>query len=217
MAQRPKPEVRDAIVQAAAEAFADVGFERAALSDIVQRAGTSIGNFYKYFDSKGELFAAFLPRGFSAEVERRIRAQVEALRGEQDVFSLADDHPYRRASEELVRFTIAHRHRIVFLLLRAGGTRHAQFRARLVRLLVGLALEHARATYAGFAATSANKRALTRIYTAYITTLGGILEQERSQRAIREALTLQTTYHLSGLKAFFLGAHDEELTMRDSP
>ena len=56
MVQRPKPEIREAILKAAAEVFAEGGFEHAALGDIVERAGTSIGNLYKYFASKDELF-----------------------------------------------------------------------------------------------------------------------------------------------------------------
>ncbi len=210
MAQRPKPEVRDSLRKAAAEAFADGGFERAALADIVERAGTSIGNLYKYFANKDELFADFIPRGFTAELEHRIRAQVEALRAEPDVSALGDDHPYRRASEELLAFTIAHRERVVFLLLRAQGTQHERFASDVVRLLVELALEHAYATYPTFAVTPARKRALTRIYKAFVATLGTILAEERSERAVREAVALQGSYHLSGLKAFFVSARPGE-------
>lgn len=210
MAQRPKPEVRDSLRKAAAEAFADSGFERAALADIVERAGTSIGNLYKYFANKDELFADFIPRGFTAELEHRIRAQVEALRAEPDVSALGDDHPYRRASEELLAFTIAHRERVVFLLLRAQGTQHERFASDVVRLLVELALEHAYATYPTFAVTPARKRALTRIYKAFVATLGTILAEERSERAVREAVALQGSYHLSGLKAFFVSARPGE-------
>lgn len=203
MAQRPKPEVREAIQKAAAEAFADGGFERAALGDIVERAGTSIGNLYKYFANKDELFAAFIPRGFTTELTNRIRARVEALRAEPDVFSLGADHPYQRAAEDLLAFTIAHRQQVVFLLLRAQGTKHERFAGEVVRLLVELALEHARTTYPTFAVTPASKRALARIYKAFIATLGTILAEERAEHAVREAVALQATYHLTGLKAFF--------------
>lgn len=210
MAQRPKPEVRDAILRAAAEAFADGGFERAALGEIVARAGTSIGNLYKYFANKDELFAAFLPRGFTTELTQRIRAQVEALRSEPDVFALRDDHPYRRASEDLLSFTLAHREQVVFLLLRARGTKHERFAADVVRQLVELALEHARATYPTFTVTPANRRALTRIYAAFVSLLGEILTEERTEHGVRDAVALHATYHLSGLKALFLAARPKE-------
>jgi AcrR family transcriptional regulator len=210
MAQRPKAEVRDALQKAAAAAFADGGFERAALGDIVERAGTSIGNLYKYFSNKDELFADFIPRGFTTELTNRVRAQVEALRAEPDVFDLHEGHPYRRASEDLLAFTIAHRERVVFLLLRAQGTTHERFASRVVRLLVELALEHARTTYPTFAVTPASKRTLTRIYEAFVATLGTILAEERSERAVREAVALQATYHLSGLDALFVSAQPGE-------
>ncbi|HEY6725197.1 MAG TPA: helix-turn-helix domain-containing protein [Polyangiaceae bacterium] len=210
MVQRPKPEVREAILKAAAGAFADDGFERAAVGDIVERAGTSIGNFYKYFANKDELFAEFLPRGFTAELTRRIRTQVEALRSESNVFALDAAHPYRRASEELLAFTIAHRERVVFLFLRARGTKHEGFSSEVVRLLVNLALEHTRTTYPAFRVTPASKRALTRIYKAFVTTLGTILAEERGEHAVRGAVAQQATYHLSGLKALFLAAETRE-------
>jgi AcrR family transcriptional regulator len=205
MTQRPKAEVRDAILRAAGEAFAEAGFERAALGDIVARAGTSIGNLYKYFANKDELFAAFIPREFTADLKRRVRTQVEALRGESDAFSLDAEHPYRRASEDVLRFTIANRDRVVFLLLRAEETSHERFTDEVTRMLVGLAQEHARATYPAFAITPAAKRALSRIYRGFVTTLGTILADERTERAVREAVAAQTTYHLSGLKALFAG------------
>jgi AcrR family transcriptional regulator len=210
MVQRPKPEVREAILKAAGEVFAEGGFQRAALGDIVQRAGTSIGNLYKYFANKDELFAEFIPRRFSTELTTRVRAQVEALRSETNVFGLAGNHPYRRASEDLLSFTIAHRDRVVFLLLRAQGTKHERFASEVVRLLVELALEHARTTYPSFAVTPASKRTLTRIYKALVATLGAILTEERAEHAVREAVVLQATYHLSGLKALFVSTSQGE-------
>lgn len=204
MAQRPKPEVRSALLEAAAEIFAEEGFERATLNRIVSRAGTSIGNLYKYFESKEELFAAFLPQDFPSELSARVRAQVEALRMVRDAFALDSEHPYRRASADLLRFTIEHRAQVLFLLLRAGGTAHESFFDETVQRMVELALDHAAATYPEFALTCAKERALRRIYAAFLATLARLLEQERSPGALEEAIALQAIYHLYGLRAFFL-------------
>jgi len=205
MPQRPKAEVRSAILDAPGAAFAAVGYQRAALNDIVARANTSIGNLYKYFRSKEELFAAFLPEGFPPELMGRLRAQVEALRAEPEPFARGDDHPYWRAFADLQTFTLEHRDRVVFLLVRAQGTPHEGFPDAVVRLLVALALDYARATVPGFAPTPAKERALTRIYRAFVATLAAILVEERSAHAVRSAVALHTSYHLSGLKGFFVG------------
>ena len=68
MAQYPKEHVRAGIVQAATSLFADVGFGATTMAAVAARAGTSIGNVYRYFESKEELFATALPTEFAAKV-----------------------------------------------------------------------------------------------------------------------------------------------------
>lgn len=54
---RLAPETRRAaILQAALEVFAELGFERATLQEVADRARVTKGALYHYFDSKDELF-----------------------------------------------------------------------------------------------------------------------------------------------------------------
>ncbi|MFW5739995.1 MAG: TetR/AcrR family transcriptional regulator [Myxococcota bacterium] len=48
------------ILQAAAQAFANLGFDKASLNHIVEDAGISKGSVYYYFDDKADLFATVL-------------------------------------------------------------------------------------------------------------------------------------------------------------
>ena len=48
------------ILQAAAQAFATFGFDKASLNQIVEGAGISKGSVYYYFDDKADLFATVL-------------------------------------------------------------------------------------------------------------------------------------------------------------
>ncbi len=50
--------VRDRIVRAAIEVFAEHGFHRATMQDIVRKSGLSVGAIYTYFKSKSELILA---------------------------------------------------------------------------------------------------------------------------------------------------------------
>jgi AcrR family transcriptional regulator len=55
--RRLAPEERRAeLLAAALEVFAELGFERATLQDVADRAGVTKGALYHYFDSKDELF-----------------------------------------------------------------------------------------------------------------------------------------------------------------
>jgi AcrR family transcriptional regulator len=51
-------EVRDRIVRAALAVFAERGFHRATMQDIVRESGLSVGAIYTYFRSKSELILA---------------------------------------------------------------------------------------------------------------------------------------------------------------
>jgi AcrR family transcriptional regulator len=51
---------REKLLQAAAKAFAEFGYERTRIADIVQVAGVSHGNFYRHFADKDEILLAVL-------------------------------------------------------------------------------------------------------------------------------------------------------------
>ncbi len=56
------------LLDAAALEFGEKGFHEASITGITQRAGTALGSFYTYFDSKDELFSA-LVKDMSASVK----------------------------------------------------------------------------------------------------------------------------------------------------
>jgi AcrR family transcriptional regulator len=67
--RRLPPEARRAeVLQAALEVFAEVGFERATLQDVADRAGVTKGALYHYFDSKDELFLGLMSERVAALV-----------------------------------------------------------------------------------------------------------------------------------------------------
>lgn len=62
-------EKREAILEAAALVFGEVGFERASMTEISARAGGSRATIYNYFDSKEELFFDAMLTTTAAEFE----------------------------------------------------------------------------------------------------------------------------------------------------
>jgi AcrR family transcriptional regulator len=203
MAQRPKERMRRAILAEAARQFAEAGVEKATLAAIAAEAGTSIGNLYKYFSGKDELFSAAMPAKLVGELAGLLRRRVEALGVERDVRVLGPTHPYRLASDGLLRFALAHRSRILFLLRRAQGTRYASFNDTLVRDLQRLAVRYAKGAYPKVKMTAAMRRALERIYRAFLESIAAILAEETTDRALEDAVEQFAAYHLAGLRAFF--------------
>lgn len=58
VSQQHEQEVRDRIVRAALAVFAERGFHRATMQDIVRESGLSVGAIYTYFKSKSDLILA---------------------------------------------------------------------------------------------------------------------------------------------------------------
>ncbi|VVS97643.1 TetR/AcrR family transcriptional regulator [Erythrobacter sp. EC-HK427] len=72
------------LLDAAAKEFGEKGFHEASISSITRRAGTALGSFYTYFDSKDALFRA-LVKDMSGQVAARAR---EAIAPEQSAFAI---------------------------------------------------------------------------------------------------------------------------------
>lgn len=81
--QRARPTTRERIIGAAAEVFAEKGYRRSAVDDIVGRSGTSKGSFYHFFPSKEGIFLAVLERLGSLLLER-VSGDVERTSGALD-------------------------------------------------------------------------------------------------------------------------------------
>lgn len=62
---------RQQVLECAAAAFAERGYHRTSVSDIVGRAGVARATFYQYFHDKRSIFAELLD-GFIADLQERI-------------------------------------------------------------------------------------------------------------------------------------------------
>jgi AcrR family transcriptional regulator len=206
MPQLQKDHVRQAILGAARRRFAEHGVKGAALATIAADAGTSIGNLYKYFADKDELFVAAVPPELVQQLRGLLREQVESLGTERDTGRLASDHPYRRAAARSLAFSIEHRWELLMLLRHCAGTDYDSFVDDVVGDLTRLATSYARKAYPAFPVGAANARALRRIYRAWVVSIADILAEEHSARALGEATQKLTVYHLAGLRAFFITA-----------
>ncbi len=88
-ARGERGDARELLLEAAAEVFAEKGFQAASVEEIAARAGFSKGAVYWHFDGKDDLFFALLEE----RVDRRVReavAQFESAPAEEDMASQAD-------------------------------------------------------------------------------------------------------------------------------
>lgn len=79
--QKPNPEVRGRLMEAAADLIQEGGYAALRIEDIVQRAGLSIGTFYLYFEGKPDIFISLI-----IDYTERLRERVKVARqGEEAI------------------------------------------------------------------------------------------------------------------------------------
>lgn len=79
--ERTKAQNRAAILEAAREVFAELGYDAAGVRDVIRRTDLASGTFYNYFPDKEAVFRAVVD-GSAQEVRRRlrtVRAQASTL------------------------------------------------------------------------------------------------------------------------------------------
>jgi AcrR family transcriptional regulator len=77
--ERTKAANRAAILEAARDVFAELGYEAAGVRDIIRRTDLASGTFYNYFDDKDAVFVALIAET-GEEARRRVRAARRSAR-----------------------------------------------------------------------------------------------------------------------------------------
>jgi len=78
------------LLDAAAKEFGERGFHEASISGITRRAGTALGSFYTYFDSKDAIFAALvrdMSQAVAAIVSSKVAPGLTGTEREREAFA----------------------------------------------------------------------------------------------------------------------------------
>ncbi len=203
MAQYLKDDVQESIAAAALTVFARQGYESATMAEIARAARVSTGNIYRYYANKDALFYAVVDDGFVRAFTLLLRRRVKALGGVDDVRTLAPTAAYHLASEELLRFCVENRLRVVILLGRAAGSRYERVFEDTVQSLVHLAFEHFRALHPALEVTEPMRFNVDQIYRGLVGAMVNALAGFEDEAALREVVGGYSKYHLAGLRSFF--------------
>ena len=68
MAQRKKDKIRDNILKKSLTLFRNKGYNETSIKDIAQACDISVGNIYKYYKSKSEIYENIITDEFLEEL-----------------------------------------------------------------------------------------------------------------------------------------------------
>ena len=132
--QVKKDEVRKALLEAGEKEFFSKGFMNASVRVIVKAAGTTIGNFYNYFENKEALFAELVNeeyRGFVYLFENH-----EEIEKPDYLLGIKDAAKWREVLVKLIKDIMpVFSDRFLLLVEHSGGTKFENIRDVIVNML----------------------------------------------------------------------------------
>ena len=203
MAQVLKEQIRFKILDAATRAFVEAGYQGATVSDIARLAGVAVGNIYRYFGGKKELFKAVVTAEFAEKLLVLLRENIKTLSHAGNDADL-DDAAFD-AQEQLLAFWIAHRRQVIIILDRCEGTEFEDFASQFVEIMVTLALTHARDLGNQADLAPDIQFVLQTVFRNTVKVIVIILEHYEREEDIRNAFRLFRRYQLDGLNGLLGG------------
>ncbi len=188
MAQYKKDSIKESIHEAALQVFAQKGYKGTKISDISQFGEISVGNIYRYYKSKEEIFYEIVPENFLKQLQALLYKKIKAA-GEEGFWLI---------NQEVLDFLVQNRLAILIVLRGSEGTRYEDARQELIAFLTTTV----RATEGG---TDASEQLLRCIYRGLMDSTLEILIAAQSMEQLQAALAQLHSYHLFGMRGLLKG------------
>ncbi|WP_113671066.1 TetR/AcrR family transcriptional regulator [Vallitalea guaymasensis] len=139
--QIKKDEVKNAIIKSGEKEFLEKGYEKASIRKIVKQAGTTIGNFYNYFDNKEALFEVLVKDEYDKFIY--FIHNHDKIERPDYLWQISNPSKWRVVLSELLskvvpNFGIG----LIILLDCSEGTKFANCKNELVNLIKNHFIEH---------------------------------------------------------------------------
>ena len=139
--QFKKSEMRQSILNSGEKAFLKLGFEKASLRKIVKDAGTTIGNFYNYFDSKEALFKFLVKDDYDKFM--RLLSEHESIESTDYLWNDSNPKMWREVLSKLIVNCIPKFGNGFILLIQSSkGTQYENTRELLITELKEHFIDH---------------------------------------------------------------------------
>lgn len=207
--QYKKNEIKEKIDSAALTVFAEKGYSGATVSDIGREAGVSVGNIYKYYNSKEDIFYANVGEAF---VDKAKTLLAEKICASQKQYAGAGDceDAFWLVNEEVISFMVENRSRMLIVFGKSGGTKYENTKKELVEFIISEVEGRIFKQPGAFAADSPGRFTASVIYSSLIDMVLGVLEELKDPEALRKSLQRINTYHLLGIAGFLMEIENQD-------
>ena len=199
--QCKKDEIKERIDAAALSVFAEKGYKGTKISDISKSARVSVGNIYRYYKSKDDIFYTNITESFIEKAKVLLAEKISAMEG-RDNLSRARQEKFSIANEAVISFMVENRHKMIIVFGKSEGTKYESAKSELVEYILRKVKKSIAEQSGGFKAGSSYGFAAGIIYNSLIDTVLSILKESSDSQAVTGCLRTINAYHMYGISGF---------------
>ncbi len=201
--QTKKEEIRTQICDTALKLFAESGFKGSTMAEIAKAAGISVGNIYRYYMNKEDLFYSIITPALVTRLKSFLTKRKEALRG-LDVTESRTADSFNSMASEYNQFLVDYRLHFLVIMSKAEGTIYEGVKDEIVSLLENLTYRYIDSLKEkkDIKLTKQKKFLIRVIYDNFINALVSIAKNYRDPEDARLLLEAYMQYHHFGLSEF---------------
>lgn len=191
MVQIKKQEIKTLIDNSALDVFIQKGYQNTKISDIAMKAGISVGNIYRYYKSKEEIFNSIISEDFVNQFKQTLKQKVAS-------WQYNDENTNAINQDNLIDYLFENRRTFILLFNGCKGTKFEYLFEDLVDFLVNI-------FFANYNSKE-NKyyHMFTQFYKKFIEVISGILCCSENKDEIKELINVSYQYHMFGITSFFI-------------
>lgn len=202
MPQYKKSDIDEKIKCAALRVFALKGFENTKISEISGEAKVSVGNIYRYYKSKDEVFYSVIPENILDKLKDILSRKISSAKSDDNEGD-GKHVGFGLINEEFVEFMVLNREKLLVLFLGSKGTRYAGFKEEIIACLMDTVKER----YAGeknpVVFDTKNHETIKMIYEKLIEMMMIILKKDLPCTEVKKSFQVINQYHLFGAVNLF--------------
>ncbi len=198
MAQYKKDEIKDKIDSAALTLFSQQGYNETKVSHIAEKAGISVGNIYRYYKSKDEIFYSVVPESFLISFKNLLVNKVFMFK-ERELKTPQQWNEFWMFNNEIVNFMVENRELILILFHNGKGTKYENGKAKLVDFLIKTIKDTYDVEYNQSLKERGNEITLYIIYENLINMVLRILQESKTLEEVKNHLESINSYHMFGI------------------
>ena len=193
--QVKKDKILSNINAAALQCLADRGFKKTTMANIAKVAQISVGNIYRYYKNKNDLFYELIDENFAKKCKQMIVTKFDQIQ-EIPPKTLKNNQEFLDNSSLFINFLIKNRLRIIILMEGTEGTFYQNFRQEIFDLI----LKKINIYQKSFSKTDkATDIALPIIYSNLISGTIALLKNNSKQATLASSFNKLIGYHFSGM------------------